>query len=423
MQTASVTGYTGGQYSLFRLLFGLYLAVHFGHLSFYAAEVFSASGMLPEAHTSPLFAFAPSLLHLGDAPWFVVALTLTGVAAAVAFAAGRFDKLAAAWMMLLLVSLFARNPLIANPALPYVGLMLLAHLFVPPAPYGSLAARGRPDPAAGWIMPRHVFGALTIVLCLSYSYSGYTKLLSPAWVSGETVALVLNNPLARDWFVRDAALWLPDAVPQLVTWFILYVELLFAPLFVLPIPRLRLWLWTGMLVVHLGFLLLLSFADLTIPMLLFHLLVFDPAWLPARSFGRRATLHYDGECGVCHAAVRFALGEVPTTAGTLSFRPMQCDFADVKHIASWRLEDGSRGCFEKTDAVVRLLQASGGVWRVAATALRAVPRPMRDAVYDVMARVRRKIAARPAGLCPVVTPELAKRFSLACPSPSERAES
>jgi hypothetical protein len=89
------------------------------------------------------------------------------------------------------------------------------------------------------------------VLCLSYTYSGYTKLLSPGWMSGHTVELVLINPLARDWFVRDAFLLLPEFALRGLTWFILYVELLFAPLYLAK--RLRPWLWASMLAVQIGF--------------------------------------------------------------------------------------------------------------------------------------------------------------------------
>lgn len=402
-----IPGYTGGQYSLFRILFGAYLAVHFGYLSLYAAELFSVSGMLPEGGHSPLLAVAPSLLLLSDTSTVTVLITLSGAVAAVAFAAGRFDRISAAWMLLLLISLFARNPLIANPALPYVGLMLFVHLCLPPAPFGSLAARGRADPAGAWVMPRPVFVALTIVLCLSYSYSGYTKLLSPNWVSGDAVALVMQNPLARDWILRDVLLALPEWVTTFITVFILYVELFFAPLFL--VKRLRVWLWSAMLLVQFGFLLLLSFPDLTIPMLLFHLLLFDPAWLPRRPL-HGATLHYDGECGICHAAVRFALAETPRKGAALAFRPMQLDVPDVENAGSWCLVDESCNRFEKTSAVVRLLEAGGGVWRLCASGLRLTPRFLRDGVYNALARFRRHLAAKPPELCPVVSQELAGRF-------------
>ena len=38
--------WTGGQYSVFRILFGTYLFVHFAHLLPWAAEVFSHQGMI-----------------------------------------------------------------------------------------------------------------------------------------------------------------------------------------------------------------------------------------------------------------------------------------------------------------------------------------------------------------------------------------
>lgn len=409
MHSNTKTGFplSGCQYSLFRALFGSYLTVHFGYLMFYAIELFSSQGMLPSASLSPLFAITPGLLHISDAPPFVLACVASGVVAAVCFALGRCDRLCAAWLLLLLASLFARNPLIANPALPYLGFMLLLHLFVPPAPYGSLAAAGRANPAGDWRMPRHLFLAVSIVLALSYSYSGYTKLLSPGWVAGDTVGLVLHNPLARDWFIRDLFLTLPDIALQAITWFILLVELLFAPLYLLR--SLRFGLWFAMSGVQFGFLLLLSFPDLTIPMLLFHLLTFDPRWLPARKLAG-ATLHYDGECGLCHGAVRFALAEC--NDATLLFRPMQLDHTvDLTQISSWQLLSANGQCYEKTAALARLLEACGGSWRAVGIALRYLPRRPRDAVYDLVARHRRLFPGKPAELCPLVAPELRQRFA------------
>ncbi len=400
---ATSTNITGGQYSLFRVLFGAYLAVHFWQLSSYAAELFSFAGMLPDAAVSPLFAIAPSLLHLSDAPWAAVLLVASGVPAAIAFAAGRWDRLMAVWMLLVLVSVFARNPLIANPAMPYVGFMLLAHLAVPCAPYGSLEALGRADPAGGWRMPRSVFMAAVIVLAASYSYSGLTKLFSDTWVAGDTIRLVLQNPLARDWVLRDLFLAMPEGVLQGLTWFVLYVELLFAPLYLMK--GLRPWLWGAMLGVQLGFLLLLRFPDLTLPMLLFHLFTFDPRWLPARRAA--ALLRYDGECGVCHLAVRFAIAE---NGADLTFRPMQADGVDAAAVSTWEIVEGD-ATYTKTDAVIRLLTYSGGLWGLAALALRSVPRSFRDGGYDALARIRRRLAPRPPELCPLVSPELRRRFA------------
>lgn len=57
---------------------------------------------------------------------------------------------------------------------------------------------------------------------------------------------------------------------------------------------------------------------------------------------------------------------------------------DFKSIVLW--DAGS--IFRKSDAVIRVLSALGGVWRLIAALLRVVPRPLRDAVYDVIARNR-----------------------------------
>lgn len=406
--------WTGGQYSVFRALFGLYLFVHFLHLLPWSAEIFSSSGMLPDAGLSPLVGLFPNVLALLDAPWFVAALLVVSAAAAVLFAAGRHDRWAAVWMWYVLACLFGRNPLIANPALPYVGWMLLAHLFVPAAPYGSLAARGRADPQGGWRLPREVFLAGWIVLALSYSYSGYTKLLSPSWVSGDTLGYVLLNPLARDWWLRDFFLWLPPLLLQAVTWTILWVEFLFAPLALFA--RLRPWLWSAMLAIQFGFAFLLNFADLTLAMLLFHFFTFDPAWIAPKAAVRTETIYYDGSCGLCHRVVRFVLAE--DRGGALRLGPLQgAAFAAAlpdsqRHALPDSFvvlrEDGS--VLLRSAAAAHILQRLGGLWRLLGILLECVPRALRDTVYDAVGRSRQKWFARPDALCPFVPEHLRDRF-------------
>ena len=162
------------------------------------------------------------------------------------------------------------------------------------------------------------------MLAVAYSYSGYTKLLSPTWVEGETIRLVLENPLARDHALRGLVLALPPIMLQLLTWAVLWVEVLFAPLVL--VRRLRPVMWTLMLIAQLGFLCFLNFADLTFPMLLVHLLTFDPRWLQRRAPQPRGLLLFDGDCAFCHATVRFATSE--DHAGRLSFAPLSGSLAE-----------------------------------------------------------------------------------------------
>lgn len=409
------TAWTGGQYSIFRLLFGLYLLVHFLHLVPWGAEVFSSQGMLADASLSPLMHIFPNVLHWSDHPLAIQSLLLSAGMASIAFAVGWYDRLAALWMWYVLACLFTRNPLIANPALPYVGWMLLAHLLVPKAPYGSLAAHGRADPAGAWQLPRSVLTAGTVVLALSYSYSGYTKLLSPSWVDGQTLAYVLENPLARDWLLRDLFLMLPAPLLSVITWFILYVELLYAPL--LLIRPLRFWLWLAMLLVQVGFLFLLNFPDLTIGMLLFHLFTFDPAWVPHRPI-RGGQLFYDGECGLCHRVVRFVLAE--DRDASFRFAPLHgaTFMTSVPDAIRHSLPDSfvivtpTGTVLTRSNAVVYLLQSLGGLWLIAAMLLAWLPESMRDALYNLMGRHRQKLFRKPAGSCPLMTAALRKRFAM-----------
>lgn len=72
---------------------------------------------------------------------------------------------------------------------------------------------------------------------------------------------------------------LPDALP-LLTWAALAVELLFLPLSFHRTGRLV--AWSTLCSLHVGIVLLVDFADLSIGMLMVHLFTFDLAWIPVR---------------------------------------------------------------------------------------------------------------------------------------------
>lgn len=414
MNSGSVNnGWTGGQYSVFRVLFAAYLFVHFAYLAFWAADIFSDQGMVADASLSPLIYAFPNILAVFDSPAFVTAFAAAAALAAIPFGLGKWDKAAAIFMWFALACFVGRNPLITNPATPYAGWMLLAHVFITSAPYGSLSARGRPDPRGGWSMASGIFLAAWIVLALTYSYSGYTKLLSPSWVAGENIRFVLDNPLARDWFLRDLFLAAPDALLKGLTWFILAIELLFAPLCL--IRALRPWLWAGMLFVQFGFAFLLNFPDLTIAMLLFHMFTFNPAWLKAKSLAGY-TVHYDGECALCHGSVRFLLSE--ERAGQLRFTPLQSGQL-AQHIG----EDALQGLGDtvvvqtpegdvltEARAIACLLDRIGGLWRIVSIPLRILPDAVAARLYHFVGDRRYRWFGQKVNHCPILPPDLRARF-------------
>lgn len=408
----SSDGWSGGQYSLYRAALGAFLCLHFVQLLPYAAEVFAAGGVLESADLSPYMGVLPNPLARWDSISMVTALLVAGAVCGVALAIGYLDRVCALLAALILAWLFQRNPLIANPSLPLLGWLLVLHVFVPPRPYGSLAARvyGGADP--NWRLPRHLHLAAWVMLALSYSYSGYTKLLSPSWLAGDTIALVLENPLARDHLLRSALLALPPLCLQLLTWGVLVVELLFAPLALLR--ALRPWLWLTMLLVQFGFLIFLDFADLTTPMLLVHLLTFDPRWIAARVPTGPLLVLFDGGCAFCHASVRLAAMEdqrqllrfAPlggsTAATALATRRQDWQGDSIVVVDEQRL-------LVKSRAVVVILERLGGLWWLSAQALRLLPRGLADLGYDGVGRVRYRLAGRVDG-CPRLPPAIVSRL-------------
>ena len=125
-----------------------------------------------------------------------------------------------------------------------------------------------------------------------------------------------------------------------------------------------------------------------------------------------AVLLYDGECGLCAGSVQCVLRfESPRHANALRFAPLQGVFAagvrqSHPEIASvdtvvWYERDaaGTSRVALRSDAALRALRHLGGGWRLVAMLGRLVPLPVRDAVYDLIARRRLSLAA-PACVLP-----------------------
>jgi predicted DCC family thiol-disulfide oxidoreductase YuxK len=408
-------GWTGGQYSLYRAIFGAYLFFHFLGLLAWSRELFSSQGVLPAVADSPLAHAFPNILVAFDAPTFVFFLVALAAALSVAFAMGFYDRAAAVGLWYLGACFLGRNPLIANPALPYIGWLLLAHAFLPSAPYGSWAARGRTDPRGGWTMTQSIYLSAWILMALGYTYSGFMKLSSPSWVDGSALARLLENPLARPGFLRIWLLSFPPAILHGFTWGALALEVLFAPLALFR--GVRPWIWCAMVLLHVGLFALVSFPDLTAGMIILHLFTFNPSWVPVFGADRTEELFYDGHCGLCQRAVRFILAE-DATGIAFRFAPLQGETFLARVAAERRAglpdsvvvltRDGE--LLLRSAAFLHILRRLGGGWRVLAAVLSIIPRGLLDLVYDLVARIRYRVFGKRDDLCPIVPADLRARF-------------
>jgi hypothetical protein len=291
----SVAPVTGRQFAAFRIAFGLYLAVHFAHLIPWGPELFSREGVLADATLNPTSGVLPNLLARIDTPAGVTSCLLVLAACSVMFTLGVARRGAALVLWYGWACLFNRNVLISNPSIAYVGLLLLLTTLVPATePWSAMPAlrrlrggRGGAEPtsADSFQLPGVVFFTAWFLMATGYAFSGVIKLSSPSWADGSALWHVVNNPLARTGPLRDLMLSLPPWAFRLLTWQALALEILFLPLALWRVTRPAAWL--AMVAMHLGIMLVVSFADLSAGMLMLHAFTFDARWVPLARVARR----------------------------------------------------------------------------------------------------------------------------------------
>lgn len=130
-------------------------------------------------------------------------------------------------------------------------------------------------------------------------------------------------------------------------------------------------------------------------------------------------LLYDGTCGFCARSVQFVLRH-ERPAGTLRFarlegplgttlRSRHPDLATIDSVLWYEPATASspERLLWRSRGALRVARYLGGVWSLLASLGALVPRPLRDAVYDWIARHRHELAA---DACLVPTPEQRTRF-------------
>lgn len=148
-------------------------------------------------------------------------------------------------------------------------------------------------------------------------------------------------------------------------------------------------------------------------------------WLGA--FGSRALppqrpqhpelLLYDGNCGLCHGAVRVLMAEdrdgtsfcfAPLGGLTFEERLAPEDRDALPDSVALLTEDGRLLC--RFAAVRHALLRLGGLWRLLDLLLVPIPTALGNLGYDAVARVRHRIFAKPEDACPLLPPPLRARM-------------
>ncbi|MDB4600648.1 DCC1-like thiol-disulfide oxidoreductase family protein, partial [Akkermansiaceae bacterium] len=359
------------QFALFRIFFGVFLTWHFIALIPYGSELFSNEGLISDPALNPTYGVFPNHLYFWDTPMAVIVTLWIAILASLSFTLGWARRTSAVVLWFMITALFHRNNLTSNPSLPYLGLILMLTTLIPVGENFSLSRKND-----HWFMPRWIIPVASFLLALGYTFSGWTKLSSPSWVDGGAIAHLLTNPLARPGFFRDLLLAMPDGILGLLTWGALLAELCYLPLFLNK--KSRPWIWVALLGMHLGLILLIDFADLSMGMIMIHFFTFNPKWLKAKTPARVA---FDADCLMCNRFLAFLACE--DEARLLTFEALPDDGEKTSMIVT---REGRIS--RRSTAVIVILDSLGGHWKVLSLVARIIPRPIRDFLYDSVAKKR-----------------------------------
>ncbi len=131
-------------------------------------------------------------------------------------------------------------------------------------------------------------------------------------------------------------------------------------------------------------------------------------------------LLYDGVCALCNWMVRFILAR--DHSGIFRFAPLQGEFARevlTRHgrnpaalgtvIVVDALGGPGERLLDRSSAVAFVLQRLSRTWRVFGAILKAIPAPLRNLGYDIVAAFRYRTFGK-YDACPLPAPEHRPRF-------------
>ena len=123
---------------------------------------------------------------------------------------------------------------------------------------------------------------------------------------------------------------------------------------------------------------------------------------------------FDGVCNLCNGLVRFIIKR--DKEGKFKFASLQSETGQQKlehfglaknEFESFVLIRGDKYYLRST-GILKLLRDLGGIWKLFYVFI-IIPRPLRDLLYNAIAKSRYKIFGR-RDVCMIPTPELKERF-------------
>ena len=120
-------------------------------------------------------------------------------------------------------------------------------------------------------------------------------------------------------------------------------------------------------------------------------------------------IYYDGECGLCHLAVRFILRV--DSKSNFYFSPLSNLDNNLKSIDSVILKKGNK-VFYEGQAIIMIFENIDNNWNYLAKVLKLIPINALDTAYRWVSRNRAKVSVKKISSCPIVPSSYQKRFIL-----------
>jgi predicted DCC family thiol-disulfide oxidoreductase YuxK len=125
-------------------------------------------------------------------------------------------------------------------------------------------------------------------------------------------------------------------------------------------------------------------------------------------------IFFDGLCGLCDHFVTFML--VADKKNVLKFAPQQGETFQSQEVKKYiRPEVGDsifylkgNKFYSKSTAVLTAMSDMGGIWKLASI-LKLIPTPLRDIIYDIVAKNRYRLFGKHES-CRLPTPEEKSKF-------------
>lgn len=373
--------YSERYFSLWRILFGVYLLYYNLAIFPYLATLYSNEGIYRHYDFLPFF---PNLFALSDGVYVVHTLGLASVLLSFCILLGWRRNWSALLLWFVLTTFYGRNLLTEHPALPFIGLLLILLAIIPSGEWFSLDRKYRHQNSP-WIMPYFAYFTALVVLGAGYSLSGYDKFLATGWQIGDAIGHMYTLPIAFDYWLTDLLREQPFWLIQMETWAAAGAQFVSLP-FLLWRPT-RKYMWLVLTAMFTYVLFVFDLTEVILGMLLFHLFLFDPSWVSTKGNRKPTVLWYDTNCKLCTAYANEIKRQDESSVTT--FKSIY-DYPEGKHNETPNTiiveQDGK--ILRQSEAVIAHLKALGGVLGFLAMFMSLVPRAVRDATYDFVGRHR-----------------------------------